>query len=125
MNQDQISKAKPLHEFDLEDRTSVFGEKVINFAKLLAKNPVNISLISQLVRAGTSVGANYCEANESVSKKEFLHRISIYLKEAKETKYWIRMIVTAEPQLKDEAEKLGLEAKELALIFAAIRRNTH
>lgn len=114
--------AKPLHEFDLEDRTSIFGESVINFVKLIPKSPINLPLISQLVRAGTSVGANYCEANESISKKEFQHRISICLKEAKETKYWIRMVVTAEPQLRDDAGKLWLEAKELHLIFAAIRR---
>jgi four helix bundle protein len=122
MTNKQITKEKPLHEFDLEDRMSVFGEKIIKFAKLISKNPVNISLISQLVRAGTSVGANYCEANESISKKEFQHRISICLKEAKETKYWIRMVVVAEPQLRADAEKLWLEAKELHLIFAAIRR---
>jgi len=122
MTQNTITKEKPLHEFDLEDRTSIFGEKVIKFAQLIAKNPVSIPLISQLVRAGTSVGANYCEANESISKKEFYHRISICLKEAKETKHWIRMVVAAEPQLRDDAEKLWLEAKELHLIFAAIRR---
>jgi len=111
-----------LHEFDLEQRIGDFGVDVISFAKMIPRNTITLSLIDQFVRSGTSVGANYCEANEGLSKKDFVHRISICSKEIKETKYWIRMIVTAEPQLRDEAEKLWREAKELHLIFAAIKR---
>ena len=57
--------------FDLEERTALFGEAVIRFAKKISKNPVSTPLISQLVRAGTSIGANYCEADDAVSKKDF------------------------------------------------------
>src|ERR1035438_4803492 len=106
--------------FDLEERTAVFGEAVIRFAKTIPKNPVTIPLISQIVRSGTSVGANYCEADDAVSKKDFKNKIGTCRKEARETKLWLRMIAAAEPELKAEARKLWQEAKELHLIFAAI-----
>lgn len=109
--------------YDLEERTAIFGEAVISFAKKIPKKPVNLPLINQLVRAGTSVGANYCEADDAVSRKDFQHKISICKKEARETKHWIRMVVVAEPELKEQAKILWQEAKELHLIFAAIIRN--
>ena len=108
--------------FDLEERTAVFGESVLSFAKSIPRNVVTRPLINQFVRSGTSVGANYCEADDAVSKKDFRHRISICKKEARETKHWLRMIASAEPQLKSEARTLWTEAKELHLIFAAIMR---
>ena len=111
-------------EFDLEERTAVFGEAVIRFAKTIPKNPVTTPLISQLVRAGTSVGANYCEADDAVSKKDFKNKIGFCRKEARETKLWLRLIAAAEPDLKTEARKLWHEAKELHLIFAAIWRKS-
>jgi four helix bundle protein len=111
-------------EFDLEERTAVFGEAVIRFAKMIPKNPVTTPLINQLVRAGTSVGANYCEADDAVSKKDFKNKIGTCRKEARETKLWFRMIAAAEPELKTEARKLWQEAKELHLIFAAIWRKS-
>lgn len=77
-----------------------------------------------MVRSATSIGANYCEADEAGSKKEFRHRISICKKEAKETKYWLRMIASANEQSKTAARELWQEAKELHLIFAAIFRNS-
>lgn len=79
-------------------------------------------LINQLVRAGTSVGANYCEADDAVSRKEFKNKIGTCKKEARESKHWLRMIVKANPSSIEEARKLWLEAKELHLIFAAIYR---
>lgn len=111
-------------DFDLEERTAVFGETVIGLAKKIPKNPVTIPLISQLVRAGTSVGANYCEADDAVSKKDFKNKIGTCRKESRETKLWLRMIVAAEPECKAEARKLWQEAKELHLIFAAIWRKS-
>jgi four helix bundle protein len=108
--------------FDLHERTAWCGEHIISFAKSLPQDRVMGPLISQLVRAGTSVGANYCEADDAVSKKEFFHKIGTCKKEARETKYWLRMIVAAEPVCKDNARKLWQEAKELHLIFAAIFR---
>ncbi len=109
-------------QFDLEERTACFGECVISFAKSLPQDRVLAPLIPQLVRAGTSVGANYCEAGDAVSKKEFFHKIGTCKKEARETKYWLRMIVAAEPACRDNARKLWQETKELHLIFAAIFR---
>ena len=109
-------------QYDLEDRTARFGKAVIAFAKTLPRNSVTTPLISQLVRSGTSIGANYCEADESVSKKEFRHKIGFCKKEAKETKHWFRMIATAEPEFKEQTRVLWQEAKELHLIFAAIYR---
>src|SRR5688572_16590317 len=77
--------------WDLEERTAVFGEGIISFAKLVPRDVVSMPLISQLVRAGTSVGANYCEADDAVSRKEFRKNIGTCLKEVKETKHWLRM----------------------------------
>ncbi len=110
-------------EYDLEERTARFGQAVIAFAKKVPHNPVTISLINQLVRAGTSVGANYCEADDGVSKRDFRNKIGTCKKEARETKHWIRMIVAAVPELKDEARPLWQEAKELHLIFVSIFRS--
>ncbi len=110
------------HAFDLEERTALFGEAIIRFCKKIPRGPDNDRLIHQLVGCGTSVGANYCEANEAVSKKDFKCIIGRCLKEAKETKFFLRMTATSEPQLVDEARKLYREAKELHLIFAAIKR---
>ena len=114
--------AERKHPFDLEERTSRFGEQIILFAKKIPDNSRNSRLISQLVGAGTSVGANYCEADEYVSKKDFRNMIGPCKKEAKETLFFLRMIATSEPSLADEARKLYREGKELKLIFAAIYR---
>src|SRR5213594_1729248 len=111
---------KGKHQFDLEERTSRFGEQIILFAKKIPDNSRNIRLISQLVGAGTSVGANYCEADEYVSKKDFKNKIATCKKEARETQFFLRMVATAEPALKEEARVLWQEAKELHLIFCAI-----
>ena len=110
--------------FDLEDRTARLGESIVAFARRVPIDPVTSPLISQLVRAGTSIGANYVEADDSDSKKDFRFKIGLCRREAKETKHWLRMIVAACPQLRDNAEPLWREAKELNLIFAAIRRKT-
>ena len=110
------------HAFDLEERTALFGETIIRFCKKIPRGPGNDRLIDQLVGCGTSVGANYCEANEAVSKKDFRFTIGRCIKEAKETKFFLRMTATAEPSLAEEARKLYREAKELHLIFATIYR---
>jgi four helix bundle protein len=104
--------------YDLLERTARFGEAVILFARKIPRNSTNFPLIRQLVAAGTSVGANNCEANDAVSRRDFRNKIGICRKEASETKYWLRMIAVAEPQLKDEARALWKEANELHLIFA-------
>jgi four helix bundle protein len=109
--------------YDLEERTARFGEAVIDFAKTIPQSAVTNRIISQLVGAGTSVGANYLEADDAVSKKEFLKNIGTCRKEARETKHFLRMIVRAVPELKPEARKLWTEARELNLIFSKIWRN--
>jgi len=108
--------------YDLEERTARFGEAVILFAKKVPQSPVNNRLIDQLVGAGTSVGANYCEADDGVSRKDFMNRIGTCRKEARETKFFLRMVVTSEPSLKTEARALWREAHELHLIFSKIFR---
>jgi len=110
------------HPFDLEERTALFGEAIVQFAKKIPRSPANDRLVGQLVGCGTSVGANYCEANERVSKKDFRNTIGRCVKEAKETKYFLRLIAAAEPRLAEEARALYREAKELHLIFASMYR---
>ena len=109
-------------KYDLEERTARFGEAIIRFAKKIPQNPVNNRLIDQLVGAGTSVGANYCEADDAVSKRDFRNKIGTCRKEAKETKFFLRMVATAEESLCAEARNLWQEAKELHLIFCSIFR---
>jgi four helix bundle protein len=109
--------------YDLEERTAKFGEAVIDFAKTIPPSPVTSRIISQLVGAGTSIGANYVEADDAVSKKEFLKSIGTCRKEARETKHFLRMTVRALPELKPQARTLWLEAKELHLIFSKIWRS--
>jgi len=118
MTNDLMSNDKK--KYDLEERTAKFGEEVIKFARTIQKDPITTPLISQLVRSGTSVGANYCEADSAHSKKDFEHKIAICKKESRETKHWLRMIAIALPNLKDEARKLWQEANELNLIFSSI-----
>ena len=115
------SDTKPVYDF--EERTTRFREDVIDFAKRMPQGPTTDRIISQLIGAATSVGANYVEADDSVSKKEFLKCIGTCKKEARETKYFLRMSVRAVPQLKPEARKLWMEANELHLIFAKIWRS--
>lgn len=110
--------------YDLEERTDVFGEAIIEFAKIIPRNVITFSLIDQLVRAATSIGANYCEADNADSRKDFKHKITLCKKEAKETKHWLRIIAKACPELKDQIKKLWKEAQELTLIFNAIANST-
>ncbi|MBC8456626.1 MAG: four helix bundle protein [Deltaproteobacteria bacterium] len=106
--------------YDLEERTARFGEDIIDFVKTLPINPINNELISQIVKSGTSVGANYMEADGAESKKDFRHKIAICKKEAKETKHWLRMIAKANPDRKEKCKELWSEAQELTLIFSSI-----
>ncbi len=110
--------------YDIEERTAKFGEGIIEFAKKVPKNTITVPLIDQLIKAGTSVGANCCEADCAESKKDFEHKIGIAKKEAKEVKHWLRMIAKADPELKDEARKLWQEANEIQLILIAIIKSS-
>jgi four helix bundle protein len=115
----QPASSKP---HDLEERTAQFGEAVIRFVRKIPRDPANDRLIGQLTGCGTSVGANYCEASECVSKKDFKCIISRCVKEAKESRFFLRMVATAEPKLAEEARALYREARELHLIFASMYR---
>jgi four helix bundle protein len=115
----------PTRAFDLEERTATFGKAVIRFAKTLPTTAVTRSIVSQLVRSATSVGANYCEADDAESRLDFKHKIGICKKEAREVGHWLRMAVEAVPEAKDAARPLWLEARELNLIFNAIVRTTN
>jgi len=110
----------PTPRYDLEERTARFGEGIIRFCQKVPKNEITRPIINQLVKCGTSIGANYCEADDAESKKDFKHKIGICKKESRESKHFLRMIAIAVPELKEEASRFWLEAKELNLIFNAI-----
>lgn len=113
----------PNKNYDLEERTFQFTKRVIEFCKKLRKTVENIELIKQGVRASGSVGANYIEANEALSKKDFTMRIKVCRKESKESRYcyWIRLIVDTNGLTNDDEGKLLIqESTEFIKIFSAI-----
>jgi four helix bundle protein len=122
LNETPSDKRAAVPPFDLGERTAQFGEAIVRFSKTIPRDPTNNRLIDQLVGCGTSIGANYCEANEGVSKKDFKYSIGRCVKEAKETKFFLRMIAASEPNLAGEARRLYREAKELLLILASMYR---
>lgn len=111
-------------KYDLEERTAKFAEDIIELCKKTPKNVVTLPILNQLVRSGTSIGANYCEANGASSKKDFKNKIFICKKESKETQYWLRILAKAAEELKEDCRKLWQEAHELTLIFSKIAFNT-
>jgi four helix bundle protein len=106
--------------YNLEERTAKFGEMIIRFCKKVNQDAVSKPIIGQLVRSGTSVGANYMEANGASSRKDFQNKIYICKKEVQETKHWLRMIAERCTASKEEARVLWAEAQELTLIFGKI-----
>jgi four helix bundle protein len=110
--------------YDLEERTTRFAEKIIELCKKAPKDVVTIPIIGQLMRSGTSIGANYREANGGSSKKDFRNKIFICKKESKETEYWLRLLSNAAPALKYECRELWQEAHEFVLIFSKIASKT-
>ncbi|MCL5094234.1 MAG: four helix bundle protein [Patescibacteria group bacterium] len=106
--------------YDLEERTLNFSKEIIRFCKGLSKNTVNFELISQLIRSACSIGANYIEANEALSKKDFIHRVKISRKEAKETIYWLNLVLEINPNLNGRINSLIKEAIELKKILSVI-----
>jgi len=121
-----MSEAKKPKRYDLEERTFKFANDVRSFVKLLPKSTANTEDIKQVVRSSGSVGANYIEANEAVSKKDFLLRIKISRKEAKESKFWLDLLDTGgDERLERLREKLVQEAVELMKIFSSIMRSSN
>ncbi len=110
--------------FDLEERTAKFGEEAIDLAKKIPKNLITAPLINQLVKASSSVGANYCEADCAESRKDFVHKLAICSKEAKESKHFLRLLVRSEKTIWHEGRNLMKEANELTLIFNSIINKT-
>jgi four helix bundle protein len=106
--------------YDLEERTAVFGERVLVFCKSLQYDVVSKPLVSQITRSATSVGANCMEANGDSSKKDFRNKIFICKKEIQETKHWLRMLSVCFPDKKDIIRDLWKECHELNLIFQSI-----
>jgi four helix bundle protein len=106
--------------FDLLERTSNLGAEIIRLCKQVPLNSITNPIVSQIVRSGTSIGANYAEANEANSKKDFLNKICITRKESKETLHWIKMLVTAYAPITDSARLIYKEVHEIILIFSAI-----
>jgi four helix bundle protein len=116
-----MTKIQNPKRFDLEDRTFEFAKNIGIYVRQLPKNIANSEYSKQLVDASGSVGANYIEANEALSKKDFLMRIKICRKEAKESAYWLGLIVeTNNEDYGEEGEKLLNEAIELKKIFSSI-----
>lgn len=108
-------------EYDLEERTAKFGEGIIAFCKSIKEDNITKSLINQLVRSGTSIGANYMEANGASSKRDFRNKIFICKKESQETKHWLRMLSSClDEDKKEVAKNLWKEAHEFVLIFHKI-----
>ena len=108
------------NSYDLEERTAKFGEDIIKFCRSIKQDLITGPIIKQIIRSGTSVGANYMEANSASSKKDFRNKIYICKKEIQETKHWLRMIAVAVPAKKEESRELWKEAQELTLIFQKI-----
>ncbi|MCX6704310.1 MAG: four helix bundle protein [Candidatus Woesebacteria bacterium] len=111
-------------KYNLEERTAIFAERIIELCKKSPKNTITIPIIDQLIRSGTSIGANYCEANGASSKKDFKSKIFICKKESKETKYWLRLLANAEEAIKDKCRELWQEAQEFTMIFSKVAANT-
>ncbi len=111
----------PSKIYDLEERTVLYAERVRDFCLKLPKNPANIEYIRQLIRAGSSPGANYIEANESIGDNDFKMKIKTCRRESKESSYWLRLVITdGSKEIEDERAYLRQEAKEFVLIFTAI-----
>ena len=111
-------------KYDLEERTAKFGENVIDFCKKMSKNDITKRIIPQLIAAATAVGSNYCEADCAESAKDFVHKMAIANKEAKESKHFVRMSVRICPELSAEGRELWKEAYELNMIFTTIINKT-
>jgi four helix bundle protein len=116
-----MTKTQNPKQYDLENRTLAFAKRVRALVKRLPRTLANVEDCWQLIKASGSVGANYNEANEAISKKDFILRINICRKEAKESRYWLKLIDTEEQaELENERQNLEREATELTGIFGSI-----
>ena len=111
---------KKNNKYDLEERTAKFGEDIIDLCQNIQQCFMNRPILNQLLRSGTSIGANYMEANGASSKKDFRNKIYICKKEAQETKHWLRMMKKAVSSRKQKIEYLANEVQGLVFIFQKI-----
>lgn len=107
-------------QYNLEERLIKFSTDMVVFLKKIKQDSVNAPIINQLVRSCTSVGANYCEANQASSRNDFKSKIYICKKEINETKYWLQVLLSTDSLLKDKIDLFLVESKELLLIFSKI-----
>ena len=114
-----MEKTKSPKQYDLEDRTFRFAKQCRDFIEKIPKTRANIEYIEQLIRSSGSQAANYIEANEAISRKDFFHRIKICRKESKESRLWLRLLHVHDKE-KDEQEELIQESLELTRIFGSI-----
>ena len=116
-----MSKIQNTKKYDLEERTYEFAKNIRDFIKEVPKYNSNNIYILQLIRSSSSIGANFIEANESLSKKDFYHRVRICRKEAKETKYWLLLLeISSNLKIQNNLNELIQEVNELMKIFGAI-----
>lgn len=108
------------HQFDLEERTTEFAKQVVRLCKTFPQNSINSRINGQVVGSAGSVGANYREANDALGKKDFIHRLKISRKEAKETIHWLELAKEANPESGTKIDPLVQEATELKNILSAI-----
>ena len=111
-------------KYELEERVEKFGENIIDLIKKVKITITTEPIIKQLIRSGTSVGANYFEANGASSRKDFINKVYISKKEVKETQHWLRMISRIDETIKNQARELYQEAQELGMIFSTIITKT-
>ena len=117
----QAQNPKP---YDLEERTYQFAKRCRAFLKTLPRTVSHLEDGRQLIRSSGSIAANYIEANESISRKDFAHRIKIARKEAKESHLWLRLCEVTSGDNRDEQQRLMTEAMELCKIFGSILEKT-
>ncbi len=108
------------HKFDLEERTTDFAKQIIRLCMSLSRNPINDRLVGQAVGSGGSVGANYREANDALGEKDFVHRLKIARREAKEVIHWLELIEEANPKFESDIRDIKKEANELKAILSSI-----
>ena len=125
IHNNQMTKTANNRIYDLEERTLAFAKGVILICEKISKTTINIELLRQLIRAGTSVGANYREANEALSRKDFVHRMKITRKETKEATYWLELVEAANPGCEEDIRCLAQESRELRSIFTSIIDKSH
>ena len=119
-----MTEIKNSKQYDLEERTLRFAKKIIGFVRILPKTMANIEIMRQIIRSSGSVGANYIEANEALSKKDFAMRVKICRKEAKESRYWLKLIEVRGEDTEKGRQSLINEATELMKIFGSIVEKT-